>query len=470
MDALSRCCKGPFIFFVSYVSKIPYGKRKEENDGMLQITAIIRAICTSDDARTQAHAVSNILGIAESDLLCQLTTNEELFTRISELCIGSYDRTLQLCGRGRADLAASTSWLYRAAITHISLLTTNYVLVGRWTLAMGELDESAMFISPDQLQHAPPNIIAAWLGYMLDPDHGYNPQARHLALHFIMDGRVNPSWRCISMVIAVIIVEWDVCTAGSRDALHAAYTGKSSTVLRNLKLLVKKSNDPDCKDRATLRKYLFEIFRFARKAAADMSRASGDAPIVIANLLGYCEAVIRAKSLPSDLVSLGRAVRKESFGALELEFKKLSGKGKEHTPTEALHELIQLFTELEAILNPPAPDTDSNEEETVYVLRYRYLYAATVGGRRTSTLSEEDEELVFLFSPIVQQLNAIMTRRAADKQPYLNRNWDYSGFEWQVTELEAIFTSFEAAVNCRSRQIKRRSRSRNPDLQWCYHE
>ncbi|KAG8927193.1 hypothetical protein FRC01_007856 [Tulasnella sp. 417] len=93
------------------------GAKREGDDEELQIIAIRHAICTSDDAWTQIHAISNILSITDADLLQQLATDYEFFLRISELCEGSYDRTLQLCGRNRADLAAATCWLYRAAVT-----------------------------------------------------------------------------------------------------------------------------------------------------------------------------------------------------------------------------------------------------------------------------------------------------------------------------------------------------------------
>ncbi|KAG8938740.1 hypothetical protein FRC04_007822, partial [Tulasnella sp. 424] len=74
---------------VRFASRIPFGslvrKRKEEDSGKLQTFAIKRAICTSDDALTQLHGVSNILAISDSHLLDILAADDEFTTRLSEL-------------------------------------------------------------------------------------------------------------------------------------------------------------------------------------------------------------------------------------------------------------------------------------------------------------------------------------------------------------------------------------------------
>ncbi|KAG8906917.1 hypothetical protein FRC01_007862 [Tulasnella sp. 417] len=204
------------------------GVKGEEDDGKLQITAIRRAICTSDDAWTQVHAASNILGITNTHLLQQLATDYEFFSRISDLCRGSYNRTLQLCGRNREDLAAATCWLYRAIVTHINLSTASSIrkrfTYDQW-LSIPYLNDRALqlSISLGFIHNAAPNTVATWLGYMADSDDEYPSEARQLALDFVIDGVVNPSWRCVSMVIAVVMMEWNVADR-THEELHAAYT------------------------------------------------------------------------------------------------------------------------------------------------------------------------------------------------------------------------------------------------------
>ncbi|KAG8965456.1 hypothetical protein FRC00_002703 [Tulasnella sp. 408] len=202
-------------------------KRKEEGDGALQITAIRRAICTSDDARTQTHAVSNILGVTDRGLLSQLATDAEFERRISYLGRTSYNRTLQLCGREGSNLAAKTSWLYRAAVTHVNLVSGDLATgeyFGLWTPRWDTSDGSMPLLSSDIIQRAPGNMLAVWLGCLAANINHYPPPARHLAFDFIMDELVNPSWRCISMAIIAITLMWDV-GRGSSQELRRAYTG-----------------------------------------------------------------------------------------------------------------------------------------------------------------------------------------------------------------------------------------------------
>ncbi|KAG8965457.1 hypothetical protein FRC00_002704 [Tulasnella sp. 408] len=205
-------------------------KRKEEEDGTLQIIAIRRAICTSDDARTQAHAVSNILSIPDADLLVQLLADEEFDFRISELCTSSYNRTLQLCGRDRTDLAAATCWVYRAAITHIFLsainrvqnLTEKEIWYGPWMTP----DEPSLFPSSDLMQNASSNMISACLAFITRyvNRHTIRTPARRIELRSTIHGLVNPSWKSVSMITEVMMVQWGI-HSGFEEDIHAAWIG-----------------------------------------------------------------------------------------------------------------------------------------------------------------------------------------------------------------------------------------------------
>ncbi|KAG8965454.1 hypothetical protein FRC00_002701 [Tulasnella sp. 408] len=220
-DLLDEYCTYPIDSVLDYV------KIKEEGDGILQITAIRRAICTSDDARTQTYAVSNILGITDGHLLSQLATDIEFKRRISDLGGASYNRTLQLCGREGSNLAAKTSWLYRAAVTHVNLGSGDLIDGGYfelWRPRWGTSDGSMPLLSLDIIQGATTSMLAAWLGYLAEPYNDYPSEARHLAVGFIIDELVNPSWRSISMAAVVITVMWGV-NERDPEVLRAAYTG-----------------------------------------------------------------------------------------------------------------------------------------------------------------------------------------------------------------------------------------------------
>ncbi|KAG9041638.1 hypothetical protein FS837_011944 [Tulasnella sp. UAMH 9824] len=346
-------------------------KRKEEGDGSLQITAIRRAICTSDDARTQAHAVSNILSITDADLLVQLATDEEFDARILELCAGSYDRTLQRCGRDRTDLAAATSWVYRAAITHTFLSTASpdqEPRRERWSHIYGRVSSMpSLSLSPDLIHNASSNMIITCLGFvaLFTSNDQVRTQSSRLALRSTIDGLVNPSHKCLSMIIEVIMVQWAMHD-GYPDEVHAAWIGEASTVHRNLKVLLERCNDPQCPDRDILREDLVDVFNLAGKAAADSGGDSSSRPAMAAGFLRFSEGLVRGRDSPSDLINAGRNLRVELISALQSEWEKLSGKYWEYTSKETLDELIQLFTGL-----TPVPDPDFHEEETVDLRRNR---------------------------------------------------------------------------------------------------
>ncbi|KAG9044940.1 hypothetical protein FS837_007265 [Tulasnella sp. UAMH 9824] len=184
-------------YVITPITSLPdYVQREEEEDGTLQIIAIRHAICTSDDALTQAHAVSNILGITDADLLGRLVTDEELDGHISELC---------------ANLAAATSWLYRAAITHIFLSTVNpgqqLTDQQQARIHWGTLNNPSLSLSTNLMQNASPSMTIASLGFMaLFSNTGrIPPQTSHLSLRATIDRLVNPSWKSISMITKVIM-------------------------------------------------------------------------------------------------------------------------------------------------------------------------------------------------------------------------------------------------------------------------
>lgn len=109
--------------------------------------------------------------------------------------------------------------------------------------------------------------------------------------------------------------------------ISISYCREPFTVLQNLNLLLKKIDDPRCKDRDGLNRYFGEMLRFAAKAVAD---SRGDSRIwcsVTVGLLRLSEGYIRAQDSPSDLVGGVRNIRGGLIRALQLECESLIGVG-----------------------------------------------------------------------------------------------------------------------------------------------
>ncbi|KIO27196.1 hypothetical protein M407DRAFT_23611 [Tulasnella calospora MUT 4182] len=436
-------------------SLLVYAKRAEETHGALQITAIKRALLTSDDAPTQAHAASNILAITDPDFLRLLATDDEFVHRVKHLWKSSYQRARQLMGRNGAGLAGATTWVYRAAIAHIVYSTNTEVW--RWRAyggLEGSIDPFATMNQPqpfplsDMIAGSSPNMIAACLGLVAGRTPPNRTQDDRLALRSTIERlQVNPSWRCISMLTEVIMVQWRIHQT-SHEQVCTAYTGKPSTVRENLELLLNNSNDPQCEDRDILREYFVDIFKLAWKASADGDGGSSNAS--------------------GDLINAGRNIRGELISVLQLGCKKPTDPWAKYSGSalqETLEALLHLFTELTASLNLPAFGSQSSSGDPVAVLRHRCPDLATVGGWPTTSSNKDDDELVHLLSPILQKLN-VLANTLHDWGPYWD-DQDDAKFKRQVAELNAMYSSFTAAVEIVSRTIQRRKR--DPDLGWCYY-
>ncbi|KAG8926909.1 hypothetical protein FRC01_008237 [Tulasnella sp. 417] len=93
--------------------------RKEESLEYLQILALQRSVCTSDDPVTLFCAVANIPTITNPQHLQELWDDKPFQERLIWLYVSSFDRTLRLLGRDRIDLAMEARRLFGAAVTHI---------------------------------------------------------------------------------------------------------------------------------------------------------------------------------------------------------------------------------------------------------------------------------------------------------------------------------------------------------------
>ncbi|KIO22231.1 hypothetical protein M407DRAFT_28245 [Tulasnella calospora MUT 4182] len=216
-----------------FQSDVLNSTRQLEPPGNLQIIAIKRALLTSDDVLTQAHAASNILSITDPDLLRLLATDDEFVDRIRDLCKSSYNRALQLLGRDQVGLASEIIWVYRAAIAHIVFSTNIKItrLITYQTTAVfidtfGGMDEPQIFLPPNLIQNSSPNMINACLSFVARYANRERngAQARRLALRPTIEGLANPSWRCISMITEIIMVQWGI-HRGSHEEVYAAFLG-----------------------------------------------------------------------------------------------------------------------------------------------------------------------------------------------------------------------------------------------------
>lgn len=95
--------------------------REEESPKSLQVIAIRRAVCTSDDPATLLNATANLFGIKDLAQMESLWKDPIFQERFHDQWQNSYSRMLQLQGHDRLITATSSRQLYSAAAAHIML-------------------------------------------------------------------------------------------------------------------------------------------------------------------------------------------------------------------------------------------------------------------------------------------------------------------------------------------------------------
>ncbi|KAG8945300.1 hypothetical protein FRC04_001077 [Tulasnella sp. 424] len=419
---------------VRFASQVRPGKRQEEDPGKLQIFAIRRAICTSDDALTLLHGVSNILAISDSHLLDILAADDEFTTRLSELWRGSYSRTLQLRGRDQLELARRIQCLYRAALAHVLLSPSaannwdrfkrNYDLM----LPSDKGSEEQRMLSPsDLVQHLHSNMINAYLSCgSFDWAFGHRklPGVNSLPPPSSMDVLLNPTWRCISIVLGVIVEPpggpdyWNN-GAGAMRALRRAYAGDPCAALEDLESVMRKCSDFRTREsRDTLKQYLVPIFKFAGKAAVDSVESRGIGTYPVAKLLRLSETFMRAEDSPSNFINIGRSLRRDLISVLATVRERSDLYYEDKSWLGTLDQLIGLFTDLTK--PSQAPTISSNDDGL---------------------------DLVSLFTPILRHLQAVIG----------DPGWvdlERGDSVRKVNRLDELFRGFKAAVESDFRKIK----------------
>ncbi|KAG9013237.1 hypothetical protein FRB90_006107, partial [Tulasnella sp. 427] len=184
--------------------------RKEESAEALQVIAIQRAICTSDDPDTLLFATANIVGITDVKQMEQLWSDELFRDRFIHQFRSAWDRMLQLRGFDQVNLAVSGRRLYCSAAAHIMLwLDVDWTAYPKFFEALGNY-RGTMVLVPDQdLPHSPTCVVRATIGFtMLQlgtsfPLDGTIPRIRNY-LATSSDQHGSQDWRLLCLFAWVI--------------------------------------------------------------------------------------------------------------------------------------------------------------------------------------------------------------------------------------------------------------------------
>lgn len=178
INSVLRAIKGPSRKTPStrssirkWVSMLAHG-REQESPEALQVIALRRAICTSDDPATLLHATANIFGITNGRQMEELWSDTSFQERFLYQVRHSYNRMLQLRGHDQVNFATASQRLYSAAAAHIILLLNDKRRsIDQFTKAIRAVREASILIPSPQLQDSPAYLIRSTLSFTLIRSH-----------------------------------------------------------------------------------------------------------------------------------------------------------------------------------------------------------------------------------------------------------------------------------------------------------
>lgn len=188
--------------------------QKGETLESLEVIALQRAICTSEDPITHLYAVANIPAINDPMHVRILWDDQEFQERLLELYKGSLDRTTRLLGRDQPERAVAVKRLYAAAVTHILLYIDHdrYDDVDRLLMYLRDVECFKTFgaQTPERIPHdLSPVFVRTSLAHAVISIIQFPPSSTDIKnlcnrLNFLSDPSLAPDWRLFSLVSWVI--------------------------------------------------------------------------------------------------------------------------------------------------------------------------------------------------------------------------------------------------------------------------
>ncbi|KAG8910490.1 hypothetical protein FRC01_006304 [Tulasnella sp. 417] len=295
--------------------------REEESDSILELTALQRAICISDEPTTLLCAVANITTIIDPKHLRQLWDHEAFRERLLELYQTSYDRTLQLFGQDSVDIALSSKRLYLVALAHFLFNLDHSLLdafgIFRNFLPDPELGPVSVWIPKDVRSDCPLISIRSYLAVSFVTvmwDLG-SPTTEDFwcLLTSYSDALMIPDWGLVSL-LCWMIYQLPTVSASSLEnigAMKGPFTGDVPTALESIdKALITILQLQDSIVFIDSDRLLANVLRGISQVLADQREDPGLRAYQLMKILRRAEGVIRSKRWSSEVASLVQNLRR----------------------------------------------------------------------------------------------------------------------------------------------------------------
>ncbi|KIO25649.1 hypothetical protein M407DRAFT_25023 [Tulasnella calospora MUT 4182] len=410
--------------------------REEESLESLQIVAIQRAICASDDLVTLLCATGNILGISSATQMEELWSDPLFQERFFDQFRHSYTRVSQLRGRNQVNMAAAARRLYCAAAAHSMLIRdVNWWSFQDLVLLVYGLHETEILIPGDELSDSPTCLLRSTLVFQIFQFYTYPPPddtikkfCNSLALYSRHLERED--WRLfcvVSWIVSNLRILKGIanCSMGS---LRNAYRGNVDDVIRTLKKAFEVLVGPECRDFADCDTILINMLRCLNRIVAVDREQSPISTEHKFSLVACYEPVLRSLRLPEGARRLVRKLQLNLAHAWEQEY--IVWGAARDIPASVPSMLVQHLT------------------------LFRTIYQAN-----SSFAHHEYIDLLRVFHPPVHRLFShgpelwLHTLQASGER----------------TALRNIFNDFTLDLDNVSRRIQNKAHKvRDPDGRWCH--
>ncbi|KAG9026631.1 hypothetical protein FS837_004560, partial [Tulasnella sp. UAMH 9824] len=202
--------------------------REEESTESLQVIALQRAICTSDDPATLLNATANIFSIKDVDRMEKLWTGPNFQERFEDQLRSSYSRMLQLRGPDQVNIATASQRLYSAAAVHIMLYWSDSSDSIDLFLRLIPLERRSFLIPDSQVPGSSTCLIRGTLALtIIQAWNTLSPETVAAFRNFVFTCSLNwesQDWRlfCVLSLINSNLSDWQSIFM---DSLQKAYRG-----------------------------------------------------------------------------------------------------------------------------------------------------------------------------------------------------------------------------------------------------
>ncbi|KAG8936322.1 hypothetical protein FRC00_009065 [Tulasnella sp. 408] len=210
--------------------------REEESPGSLQVIALKRAICTSDDQATLLNATANIFGIRDVGLMEELWNDPSFEDRFVDQWQSSYHRILELRGNDEVIIATASQRLYSAAAAHVMIYRNTEWYGYRSDAWQPWCEQKSILIPESQIRDSSTCLIQSTLGCMMlrFSQVGPTPETMDILCNYLLAclllnlERQDLGFLCLLSLITSRLSDFKDTWATAQDSIREALKGSHS--------------------------------------------------------------------------------------------------------------------------------------------------------------------------------------------------------------------------------------------------